>query len=119
MSANASCRSAKKQAAAVYLKNRVYTSYFVEPASPRPDQAPIAPSDRNALKASLLPLLASSPSSLITVQLANTLKNIVARDFPDNWPDLLDNVKRMLGSSNIREVGAGCVAALEMVRAFR
>ena len=111
--------SATKQAAAVYLKNRVYTSYFVEPSNQRPDQTPIAPSDRNALKASLLPLLASSQSNLITVQLANTLKNIVARDFPDNWPDLLDNVKRMLGSSNIREVSAGCVATLEMVRAFR
>ncbi|KZT65852.1 ARM repeat-containing protein [Daedalea quercina L-15889] len=110
---------ATKQAAAVYLKNRVYTSYFVEPVNPRPDQVPIAPSDRNALKASLLPLLATSPSNLITVQLANTLKNIVARDFPDNWPDLLDNVKRMLGSGNIREVSAGCVATLEMVRAFR
>lgn len=101
------------------MKNRVYTSYFVDPTSPRPDQVPIPASDRAALKSSLLPLLAASPSRSITVQLASTLKNIVARDFPDQWPTLLDDVKRLLGSSNIREVVAGCVASLEMVRAFR
>lgn len=112
-------RRATRQAGAVYLKNRVYTSYFVDPAHQRPDQVPIAQSDRNALKASLLPLLAASPSRAITVQLASTLKNIVARDFPDLWPTLLDDVKRLLASGEIREVAAGCVAALEMVRAFR
>ena len=97
----------------------MYTSYFVDPASPRADQVPIAPSDRNALKNSVLRLLAVSPSRGITVQLASTLKNIVARDFPEQWPTLLDDVKRLLASSNIREVVAGCVASLEMVRAFR
>ncbi|KAI0337442.1 ARM repeat-containing protein [Trametopsis cervina] len=110
---------ATRQAGVVYLKNRVYTSYFVDPTSPRPDQVPIPSSDRAALKSSLLPLLAASPSRAITVQLASTLKNIVARDFPDQWPSLLEDVKRLLASSNIREVVAGCVAALEMVRAFR
>lgn len=103
----------------MYLKNRVYTSYFVDPTSPRPDQVPIAQSDRDALKSSILHVLAVSPSRAITVQLASTLKNIVARDFPEQWPGLLDDVKRLLASSNIREVVAGCVTALEMVRAFR
>jgi importin-7 len=111
--------SATRQAGAVYLKNRVYTSYFVDPTSPRSDQVPIPPSDRAALKSSLLPLLAASPSRAISVQLSSTLKNIVARDFPDQWPTLLDDVKRLLDSGEIREVVAGCIAALEMVRAFR
>ncbi|KAI0688708.1 ARM repeat-containing protein [Cytidiella melzeri] len=110
---------ATRQAGVVYLKNRVYTSYFVDPTSPRPDQVPIPQSDRTALKSSLLPLLAASPSRSISVQLASTLKNIVARDFPDQWPTLLDDVKRLLASSEIREVVAGCIASLEMVRAFR
>ncbi|RPD62608.1 ARM repeat-containing protein [Lentinus tigrinus ALCF2SS1-7] len=109
---------ATRQAAAVYLKNRVYSSYFVD-TSPRPDQVPIPPSDRNNLKASVLPLIAASPNRAITVQLAGALKNVVARDFPENWPNLVDEVKKLLASSNIREVHAGCVTALEMVRAFR
>ncbi|KAJ3557178.1 hypothetical protein NM688_g1613 [Phlebia brevispora] len=110
---------ATRQAGVVYLKNRVYTSYFVDPSSPRPDQLPIPTSDRAALKASLLPLLATSPSRGISVQLANTLKNIVARDFPEQWPTLLQEVKALLGSHDIRQVVAGCIASLEMVKAFR
>ena len=103
----------------MYLKNRVYTSYFVDPNSARSDQVPIPASDRAALKASILPLLATSPSKAIRVQLANTLKNIVARDFPDQWPNLLPEVKAQLGSHDIRQVVAGCIASLEMVKAFR
>ncbi|TCD68344.1 hypothetical protein EIP91_010982 [Steccherinum ochraceum] len=120
--ANDSVDLATRQAGAVYLKNRVYNSYTVDSENPRPDQVPIAASDREALKQGLLRLLAVSPSRAITLQLANTLKNIVARDFPDRWPGLLTEVKGLLAldpSSNIREVAAGCVAALEMVRAFR
>ncbi|KAH9949788.1 armadillo-type protein [Amylocystis lapponica] len=117
--ANDNVELATRQAGAVYLKNRVYTSYFVDPARQRPDQTPIAASDRNALKSSLLPLIAASTSRSITVQLSSTLKNIVARDFPEEWPTLLDDVKRLLASSDIREVVAGCIATLEMVRAFR
>ncbi|CAL1712201.1 unnamed protein product [Somion occarium] len=115
---NDSVDLATRQASAVYLKNRVYTSYFIDSVT-RADQTPIATSDRDALKASLLHLIAVSPSRSITLQLANTLKNIVARDFPERWPTLLDDVKRLLASSNIREVAAGCVAALEVIRAFR
>lgn len=75
--------------------------------------------DRNNLKAGILPLIAASPSRAVTVQLAGALKNVVARDFPEHWPNLVDDVKKLLASGNIREVHAGCVTALEMVRAFR
>ncbi|KAI0079480.1 ARM repeat-containing protein [Panus rudis PR-1116 ss-1] len=109
---------ATRQASAVYLKNRVYSGYYVESAT-REGLVPIPESDRQALKTSILHLLANSPSRSITLQLANALKNIAARDYPDHWPNLLDEVKRLLTSSEIREVGAGCVASLEIVRAFR
>ncbi|KAG2106647.1 armadillo-type protein [Suillus discolor] len=109
---------ATRQACSVYLKNRVRTSYILPP-TPRPDHVPIAQSDRTALKANILPLLSASPSRSVTVQVAATLKDLVANDFPDRWPSLLDDVKRLLGSGDVREVGAGVVAALECVRAFR
>jgi hypothetical protein len=109
---------ATRQACSVYLKNRVHTSYILPP-NPRPDHVPIAQSDRTALKANILPLLSASPSRSITVQVAATLKDLVAHDFPDRWSSLLDDVKRLLGSGDVREVGAGVVAALECVRAFR
>jgi len=110
---------ATRQACSVYLKNRVHTSYTLDIASRRPDTSVIPPSDRDALKSHILTLLSASPSRAITVQLASTFKDVVAHDFPDRWPGLLDEVKAMLGSGDIGRVGAGCVASLECVRAFR
>ncbi|KAG1719680.1 hypothetical protein EDB19DRAFT_1585275, partial [Suillus lakei] len=84
-----------------------------------PDHVPITQSDRTALKANILPLLAASPIRSITVQLAATLKNFMAHDFPNRWSSLVDGAKRLLRSRDMREVGAGIVAALECVSAFR
>ncbi|EIM81399.1 ARM repeat-containing protein [Stereum hirsutum FP-91666 SS1] len=108
-----------RQACAIWLKNRVQHSYGLESDTGRPDHKPIPPSDRTALKTHVLPLLANSPSKSITVQLAATLKTLVSHDFPEKWPELMDGAKHMLASSNIREVGAGTVVVLEMVKAFR
>ncbi|KAG1805857.1 uncharacterized protein BJ212DRAFT_1283267, partial [Suillus subaureus] len=84
-----------------------------------PDHVPIAQSGCTTLKTNILPLLSASPSCTVTVQLAATLKDLVAHDFPDCWSSLLDDVKRLLGSGDVREAGAGVVAALECIRAFR
>ncbi|KAF5381241.1 hypothetical protein D9757_007902 [Collybiopsis confluens] len=112
---------ATRQACSVWLKNRVSTTYALEESAEpkRPDRGPIPQSDRAALKTHILPLLAASPSRSINLQLASALKNIIAHDFPDKWPGLIDEIKRLLTSGEIREVHAGCVAALEAVRAFR
>lgn len=71
------------------------------------------------MKSNILPLLAASPSRAITVQLGSTLKTLISNDFPERWPELLDGGKALLTSNNIREVGAGTVVVLEMIRAFR
>ncbi|KAF4617901.1 hypothetical protein D9613_006252 [Agrocybe pediades] len=109
---------ATRQACSVWLKNRVHNSYALEVAR-RPDQTVIVASEREALRINILPLLAASPSRSISLQLANCLKSIVAHDFPHNWNVLVHEIKRLLTSSNVREVHAGCVATLEAVRAFR
>ena len=111
--------SATRQAISVWIKNRVASSYSIEPVRVGPDHRPISPADRSALKSNILPLLAASPSRVITVQLASTLKTLISNDFPERWPELLGGAKALLTSNNIREVGAGTVVVLEMVRAFR
>ncbi|KAG8214391.1 armadillo-type protein [Butyriboletus roseoflavus] len=108
-----------RQACSVYLKNRVHTSYIVDTPGTRPEQVPIAPSDRDALKSTILRVLAGSPSRTITIQLGSTLKDLISHDFPERWTGLLESMNELLNSGDIREVGAGCVAALECVRAFR
>lgn len=89
---------------------------MVDPSRQRPDQAAIPQSDRDALKSSILHLLAKSPSRSITTQLSATLKTLVAHDFPEKWPNLLNEIKALLTSHDIREVGAGCVATVEVTR---
>jgi importin-7 len=84
----------------------------------KPGEEPIARSDREAVKSSIFSLLATSPTRAIGLQLATVLRVVVQRDFPERWPGLLDEVKRMLTSGDARQVGAGCMAALECVKAF-
>jgi hypothetical protein len=112
-------RSATRQAVSVWIKNRVASSYGTSPARAGPDYKPISHADRTALKSNILPLLAASPSRVITVQLGSTLKTLISNDFPERWPELLNGAKALLTSNNIREVGAGTVVVLEMIRAFR
>ncbi|KAI3621267.1 nonsense-mediated mrna decay protein [Moniliophthora roreri] len=110
---------ATRQACSVWVKNRVSSHYSLETPTGRADRSPIPQSDKNAVRSSILQLIAASPSRSISLQLASALKNIISHDFPERWPGLLEDVKRLLGSSEIREVHAGCVAALETVKAFR
>ena len=110
--------SATRQACSVWLKNRVHNSYALE-VSRRADQTVIAESEREALRINILPLLAASPSRSISLQLANTLRSVVAHDFPTKWRGLVGEIKRLLTSSNVSELHAGCLATLEAVRAFR
>jgi hypothetical protein len=104
-----------KQAITVWVKNTVRKSYVPS----RPEIPPIAQSDKESLKAHILTLLAASPNRNITVQLSAILKDIVSADYPERWPTLLEHVKSLLLSNDIRQVLAGCFAALEAVRAFR
>ncbi|KAJ7604447.1 armadillo-type protein [Mycena polygramma] len=108
-----------RHACSVWLKNRVTANYTVHAATRRPHQIVIASSDRDALRESILPLLAACPSRSVTRQLASTLKPVIAYDFPERWPGLIDAIKQLLTSNNITHVHAGCIAALEAVRAFR
>lgn len=84
----------------------------------RADRTPIPQSDREALKSSLLRLLASTPSRAISIQLAATLKDVIIRDFPEKWPNLFSEINKLLVSGDIREVVAGCQASLELIKAF-
>jgi importin-7 len=96
----------------------VYKGYALE-VSRKADQTVIAESEREALRINILPLLAASPSRSISLQLASTLRSIVAHDFPTRWRSLVGEIKTLLTSGNVGEVHAGCLAALEAIRAFR
>jgi importin-7 len=60
-----------------------------------------------------------APNNAISLQLGAILKNIIAADYPKVWPGVADEVKALFASGDVRQVWAGCVASLEMVKAFR
>ena len=53
------------------------------------------------------------------MQLAQALRHVIADDFPKEWSGLVDDTKRLLSSSEIRQVETGLVVLLEIIRAFR
>ncbi|KAF9516474.1 hypothetical protein BS47DRAFT_1340813 [Hydnum rufescens UP504] len=110
---------AVRQACVVYLKNRVSRAYFVDPAHPRPDAAPIPESDRIFLKQNILPLLVASTTRSIRVQLASCFKTVLSHDFPDNWPGIVDDIMTLLQRGDQRSVYGGCLALLELIRSVR
>lgn len=80
---------------------------------------PIFASDRQALKSHLIPLIISTQSRQIKTPVSQALRYVIAEDFPKNWPNLLDDTKRLLASSEIRQVETGLLVLLEIIRAFR
>ncbi|KAL0575166.1 Nonsense-mediated mRNA decay protein 5 [Marasmius crinis-equi] len=108
-----------RQACSVWVKNRVASHFHLETRVDHADRNPMPQSDENALRSNLLPLLVESPSRIISLQLASALKDIVSTDFPGVWPSLLDDIKKLLQSTEIRELRAGCLATLVTVKAFR
>ena len=111
--------SAVNQACVVFLKNRISKCYYLEKTRVRIDESAISQADKQALKDNFLQLIVATPSKNARLHLAVALNKMIAHDFPDRWPNLLENVQRLLSSSDGREMVAGCVALLEMVKSFR
>ncbi|CAO1614377.1 unnamed protein product [Parajaminaea phylloscopi] len=111
--------SGVRQAAAIYLKNRVRRCWALDAPPPTGQtQGTIPEGDKPAVKALLLPTLVATTSQL-QVHVATTLNVVVRHDFPSKWPDLMESVGQLVNSSSSKEVYGGIRALLEIVRAFR
>ncbi|PWN26503.1 ARM repeat-containing protein [Jaminaea rosea] len=109
-----------RQAAAIYLKNRLRKSWDDEGnnASSSKGPAAVPQQDREPIKSLLLPTLVSTTGQ-VQVHVASAFHTLVRADFPSKWPDLMDNVGRLVKSQTPKEVYGGIRALLEIVRAFR
>ena len=119
--------SVVRLAAAIYVKNRITSSWRI-PASPAHAElkalpyTPIPPSDRQALKTNLLPLLAAVAAdgeTGIQQQIEASLSKVIECDFPNDWPTLIDEIVILLDSGNEGQVEAGLRATCEIERGFR
>ncbi|KAG8903898.1 hypothetical protein FRB99_002598 [Tulasnella sp. 403] len=110
---------ATRQACVVWLKNRVQRAYHISLTDPNPDHPPIHVSDRVTLRQNIIPLLIAAPSRAIRVQLTACIKLIIATDFPDDWPELLDHVMTLLSSEDLATVYGGLLVHLEIFKIYK
>ncbi|CAO0791888.1 unnamed protein product [Mucor circinelloides] len=103
-----------RQAAAIYFKNRLNKAWDGE----RESAVPINNEDRNMVKQTILQALVTAPNQ-VQVQLTSTLNTILTNDFPDNWPNFVSELERLLTSTDVRLVYVGLLALREVVRVYQ
>lgn len=132
-------------AAAIYLKNRIRSSWRAPPSSASQDPSaaflnstrpastryvPIPPADRQTLKSNLLPLYAALSSGSesteddatnrkVKDQIGEALAKVVECDFPADWPGLVDEIRALLAADGQGHVEAGLRASAEVFNAMR
>ncbi|KAI8976466.1 armadillo-type protein [Pilobolus umbonatus] len=103
-----------RQAAAIYFKNRLNKAWDGQ----RESAVPINDDDRNMVKQTILQALVTAPNQ-VQVQLTSTLNTILTNDFPDNWPNFVSELERLLTASDVRLVYVGLLALREVVKVYQ
>ncbi|CAK0795817.1 unnamed protein product [Prorocentrum cordatum] len=80
-----------RQAAALYFKNFVLRCWLAEASA-------MAHVDREPIRRALVPLMASAPKP-VRAALGAALEELVAVDFPTDWPTLVDELVQTLRAS--------------------
>ena len=108
-----------RQAAAIYVKNRVSRTWDASLARGFSDMpSAVSDQDKEVVRSGLLPTIASLPPTL-RVHIASAMYSIVRCDFPQAWPTLTEEIVKVLSSGEQLQIFAGVRALLELVRAFR
>lgn len=108
--------NAVRQAAVVYLKNKVIHAW--NPGDDYPENKRIPDHQKETFRQRLPHLLASSPSN-IRSQLVAALQTILHKDFPDRWPGIFDTTVQLLGAHDAGSVFAGLQCILGICRVYR
>ncbi|KAF9544191.1 hypothetical protein EC957_012332 [Mortierella hygrophila] len=105
-----------RQAASIYFKNAVKRYWFETESTPA--HLKISESDKDAIKASILQLLASAPQ-IVRTQLLTVLGTILSNDFPAKYPGYLTQVQSLLQSQDPKIVFVGLLALKEVTRVYK
>ncbi|OBZ89950.1 hypothetical protein A0J61_02021 [Choanephora cucurbitarum] len=101
-----------RQAAAIYFKNRIFKNWDGF------ENNVINEQDKSVIRASILHALITTPPA-VKVQLAASLNHILACDFPENWPNFINELEQFMTSGDIRLVQVGLIALQEVVKVFQ
>jgi hypothetical protein len=103
-----------KNAAAVYVKNKVKFGW--KPLEDSPNS--VDNDEKPVFRERLVPaLIKSSPQ--IRLFLTQAINVIVASDYPNQWPELLDVSLRLVNSGDVHSVHAGLTCLLAITRYYR
>lgn len=108
--------NAVRQAAAVYMKNKVNHAW--NPGDDYPQNKRIPDEQKEAFRQRLPQLLAVTPP-VIRTQLIAALQTILHKDFPDRWPGIFDVTVQLLNAQDAGSVFAGLQCILGICRVYR
>lgn len=111
-----------RQAAAVYLKNRIlrsWTSGDIDPGKGNSSHEIIFNSDRITLQQNILHVLVSVPQQNVKVQLKTCLATMTGNDFLEKWPELLNTVITYIQSGDYHHIEGGLLALIEILKVWR
>lgn len=101
--------------AVVYMKNHTTRSWTGDKST---TAKAISTSEKDKLRAQILPLLASSPPQ-IRLQLVPMLQTMLSCDFPSQWPDFFDRTNALLSTNDANSVYAGLRGLLALCAVYR
>ncbi|CAG8526480.1 11131_t:CDS:10 [Ambispora gerdemannii] len=107
-----------RQAAAIYLKNRIRKSWNVDGETQSGGAIPISTNDREMFKRMILQILVNA-QNVVRLQLLECLNKALTYDFPDNWPDYMNQVHSLVASNDPRVVYIGLLSLLQVVKVFQ
>jgi hypothetical protein len=122
-----------RQAAAVYLKNRISRSWSTpdrengSTSTTTPSTSsisptniiPIADADKATIKQNILHVLVETPQQNVKVQLKTCLGTIIAEDFPERWEQLMQQTLQCLQSGHENQIEGGLLALIEILKIYR
>lgn len=104
-----------RQAAAVYLKNKVARGW--DPVNESHADR-IDPDEKPVFRERLVPALVKVAPQ-VRQQLVMVLSTVVQTDYPHRWPELSGLTLRLLGQSDVAAVHAGLSCMVEITRYYR
>ncbi|CAG8478067.1 8378_t:CDS:10, partial [Cetraspora pellucida] len=106
-----------RQAIAIYLKNRIRSSWVSDEPSTA-NFVSINQQDRDEFKKNILHILLAVPNA-VRIQLLDPLSRVLDNDYPHNWPDYLNQVDALLTSGDPRTAYIGLLALQQVVKAYQ
>lgn len=108
------CDMPVRLSAATFMKNTIKN--YWEKVENEPNYIPDA--DRESIKKRIIPLMCSLPA-ILQNQISEAVRHISENDFPDNWPNLFDELKGMIRQDDMMVTNGVLKTANSVCKRFR